>query len=72
MPIVFVEKPGTLKIDRRGAVIAYSSGSEVFTCRMALEDLRVLLAEWTRVVNDYDAARRERVVPIKQARRRSH
>lgn len=62
--VAFVEEPGTAKIDRRRKLvtITYSSGGEQFIRTMALEDYRAFISDGVRLLNEYDAAERSRVV----------
>jgi hypothetical protein len=70
--VAFVEEPGCAIIDKRGVVITYKSGGDTFVRRMAVEDFRTFIAHGTDLLNSYDAAQRERVVPIGKKREPGH
>jgi hypothetical protein len=72
MPIVFVEEPGKIRIDRKGVTITSKSGKDTFVRRMDVEDFRLFIHDGTQALNEWDAAQRERVVPIGKKREPGH
>jgi hypothetical protein len=65
MCITWVDGPWSSEIDGRGVTTSYSSGGQVHRCRMSRGDYRRALESEIRKLNEYEAAERCEVVPIK-------